>query len=57
MLDGNRTEITGYGQSKVKITQIINDVPYKQIFIEPELRAFLNNLPKSRTSGSILTLE
>ncbi len=35
LLDGNRTEITGVGQSNVQITQIINEVPYKQIVLQP----------------------
>jgi len=44
LLDGNRTEITSLGQGKVQIAQIINNVPYKQIVSQPELRALLENL-------------
>ncbi|SDH73495.1 hypothetical protein [Desulfosporosinus hippei] len=50
LLDGNRTEITAYGQNKVQIAQIINHVSYPQIFIQLELRALLDNLSKSQSS-------
>jgi len=49
LIDGNITEITGLGQSKVQIAQIINGVPYKQIVIQPELRALLDNLFESKS--------
>lgn len=43
LIDGNKTEITGSGQSKVLIAQIINGVTYKAIVIQPELRALLDS--------------
>jgi hypothetical protein len=46
LLDGNRTEITSFGQSKVQIAQVINEVSYKQIVTQPELRTLLDNLPR-----------
>ena len=49
LIDGNKTEITGSGQSKVQIAQIINGVTYKAIVIQPELRALLDNLAKSKS--------
>lgn len=50
LLDGNRSEITGLGQNYIQITQIINEVFYKQIVIQPKLRALLGNL--SQVDGS-----
>ena len=49
LIDGNKTEITGLGQSKVQIAQIINGVSYKAIVIQLELRALLDNLAKSKS--------
>jgi len=49
LIDGNKTEITGLGQSKVQIAQIINGVSYKAIVIQPELRALLDNLAESKS--------
>jgi hypothetical protein len=46
LLDGNRTEITSFGQSKVQIAQVINEVTFKQIVTQPELRTLLDNLPR-----------